>query len=108
MKTLIRLCTRVSLNHCLRTTLLLQAQTWLPSAVSVAFPKSLLLLPSLPPPPTPFQVILFIFVTNSCALFLSQQDFLGLNEAISKLNLYMLPKKLKFTQNSNEVCRISV
>lgn len=47
-------------------------------------------------PATPFQAIIVTFVTNACSL--SLLEFLEFNEAISKLNLYMLPKKLTFTR----------
>ena len=65
VKTLIRLGTGVSLNHGLRTPLLLWAQTRLPSAPSTASKES---LAAAPPNPTPSQVILFILVANSLSL----------------------------------------
>ena len=48
------------------------------------------------------------FCSSWSKISLSRLEFLGFNEAISKLNSCILPKKLKFIQSSNEMCGITL
>ena len=80
------------------------AGTDLARLISLNSFQTLLLLSPLPPPPHPRP-----FCSSwSKTLSLSWLEFLGFNEAISKLNSCILPKKLKFIQSSNEMCGITL